>query len=235
MAFPLNLAKIIFEFNMIDDGAAVEQAEMGIWWDTGAVENQPDDWDDALLGLATIAYTSWADEMPAGFFVDGMTLANVTATHPDGALHLLNEQRYVPGTLWTGESPSNALPFQDTCVMSLYTYTPGTFIPNARRRRGRCYMPPMGSNVISASDPRGVMTQTALDGFIEGFGNMLTAINGYEYNSPETSTFQPGVLSREAQHLYRLTDLRVDNIVDTQRRRTKKLQRAYTSAPFVPA
>jgi hypothetical protein len=148
------------------------------------------------------------------FFSSAVELQQTIAGRYDTAEHVLNEQSHVSSLGdWVG-ADTHSLPWQTTMCVNIYSYTPGTFIPHNRRRRGRIYLPPMGVNALAA-DFSGEMVAgltTTMLGYVKNY------FQGY---SSTAAGWTLGVLSRVASHLYTATDLTTDDKFDTQRRRVK--------------
>jgi hypothetical protein len=159
-------------------------------------------------------HASWLGNVHPDFFSAAVELEQTIAGHYDASEHVLNEQSHVSASGdWVG-TDAHSLPWQTTMCVNIYSYTPGTFIPNNRRRRGRVYLPPMGTDAL-ANDFSGEMVAgltTTILGYVKAY------FQGY---STTSAGWTLGVLSRVASHLYTATDLTTDDKFDTQRRRVK--------------
>jgi hypothetical protein len=164
-------------------------------------------------------------------FPQAMTLHGAKARRVSAAGLTLAEQAAVPsGTAWAGTDP-NSMPWEVAVAMSLYSYTPGTFIPHGRRRRGRCYLGPMGTSNIQGDGPGYIKTAvvTALLGEFKAF---LHDGPGMGFVAGAPNQLDLGVFSRMDSHIYGLTDLRCNNKFDSQRRREKSLSQTWQTVSY---
>jgi hypothetical protein len=100
------------------------------------------------------------------------------------------------------------------CI-NIYTYTPGTFIPHNRRRRGRFFLPPFGVSALRAGESGEMVT--TLPALMLGY--MKAWLQGF---SATSNNWTLGVRSQAANAFYEATDLTTDDRFDTQRRRVNK-------------
>jgi hypothetical protein len=217
-----------FEFNL--SSTATEIAEIGFWASVDA-ETPADSaaWDTFLQALATFAVDQWHTSMPQDHFCADLSLSHVKAVHYDSAGHTLNEKQATPSSSWAGTGGA-ALPWQIAQVIGLYSYTPGTFISNARQRRGRVYLPGLSSALMAASGGTGgsgLLDVTKAEAMRDGVNDLLNAI--YAHFVGGSNVWTPCVFSRVGSHLWPITDLTTDVKADTQRRRTNKLDVARLS------
>jgi hypothetical protein len=229
MAVPANNAKITMTFALSTPAGAEDEAEVGLWgfFQAGA----PADYDATLLGLAEAARDKWVADIPKSDFSQAAELKTVSAIHYDATGHTANEQRAVTTTGdWIG-SQIRGLPWETSLVISLYTYTPGTFIANARRRRGRCYLPPLGASVL-ANNGSGFLPDADALNILTAFEAFLTDVRGVALAGGVN--WAPGVFSREDGAIRVLTDLGVDGKIDSQRRRQKSEIPVRQYLPYTP-
>lgn len=220
MATPSDNVFLLWSFEMDLDTTPTEIAQTGVWASPGdGFPVSSADWNTYLSDLAAAAADAWQANMAAGNFAAELKLKYAKAIHYDAAGHTANEGQHGPGTGWAGTGGA-ALPWQCAQVVGLYSYTPGSFIPQARRRRGRCYLPGL-STTMMASDGLGLMDSTKAVANRNNFKATLHAI-ATAMATPGRG-FIPMVYSRMDAHLYAVTDLTTDVKVDTQRRRANRL------------
>jgi hypothetical protein len=110
------------------------------------------------------------------------------------------------------------LPWETSLAASLYTYPRGTFVPQARRKRGRFYLPPMGADQLDASNS-GFFPDATIDA-------MLAEIVGFLQDSRETDvgavTGTLGVFSRVDGVIRDVIQVSMDAKYDSQRRRQNR-------------
>lgn len=208
--------KVTWKFQLRLGSADTEIAEIGVW---GIAEDSPiagSDWNTYLTALATRAAANWSSNVTAGNYSSHLRFGTCIATHYGLDGKTAYEQSVVHTPTWVG-SGGNSLPWQCAQVVGLYSYTPGTFIANARRRRGRVYLPGLSTSVLN-SDGSGLMTDAAATAQMTDFNALLKSL----HHTPIVGSFAfiPAVYSRVANHLYPITDVTTDVKVDTQRRRT---------------
>lgn len=234
MAQPAGLIRTVWNFSLQASGVPEETAQLGIVWEPSVAV------DDAvapavLAEMAIGAYAAWKSDIATEHYETAIVLETVTARLEStaGAALFQEVATVADADKWKGTGTAGSLPWQVSMVISLYTYTPSTFIPNGRRRRGRVYLPPYGTSVLNDGDTGEVSTSFCTDRMNE-FATMLADIQSHSYVSLSGLAPVPGVLSRTADHLYPITDLRVNTKLDTQRRRTKKLLQTWVTGPYSP-
>jgi hypothetical protein len=218
-------------FDLNDDSAAPQElAEFGIWGDyathpaTGAL------WDASLAITAQDAVDLWSSDIDPTHYSHGAKLKQARAIRADAAGHTVNEQVAVPGTAWTGDATSHSLPWGDSLVVSLYTYTPGSFIAHAGRRRGRVYPPPPNISILETTNQGTVHADTAL-AILNDFAGWLHAVED-AHAGTATEHWISGVLSTVGDMWNPLTDLAIDTKIDSQRRREKSQTTTRQSVTF---
>lgn len=227
-AWPLGLVLTKYQFGLYDDAGDVEQAEFGLWAYQDPAHLSTD-WDADLALLAQTAYESWVTRADTAWFTSFVKLDKVTASTFMTNSHTLAEQIYIPGTLWAGDASTGGLPWQVALRVGIYSYTPGTFIPNARRRRGGVNLPPMAKGMADNA-ANGALTNANVIAACTLIKNLMLDIEALTLpDSPDGSGLHPGVFSRGpykndpdvVPRIWEVTDLASDNKWDTQRRRTR--------------
>lgn len=167
-------------------------------------------WTDGEISL-TAAQSAWegflttylSGPMAALFSADVVTTGASTAeitvatgrqvTRVDGGVNL-------PGT-----STADMLPFQCAEVVSLRTFF------TAATARGRFYLPPMSVAHVT----NGRLTAAAVGTVADATQNMLLGL--------PSAGLTPVVYSRTARAAVTINRIKVDDVIDTQRRRRNKL------------
>lgn len=231
MPQPADLVKIVTVFDLLNDDTSVaEVAEFGMWGQLAGGDLGPAEWDPWLQDLAQLAVDKWSADISPGFYSHGAKLKQCRAIRADAAGHTVNEQVATPGTPWSGDATHNSLPWASTLVVSLYTYTPGSFIAHAGRRRGRVYPPPLNVSIITSTNQGTVSSADALS-YLNDFKGWLSDVSGAPVGSSVT-TWILGVLSVTGDMWNHVTDLAVDTKIDTQRRREKSQPAVRQSVSF---
>lgn len=231
MTQPDAMLLIEMQFQLYNDANVVEEfAQIGLWGDYDPITS-PTDLQDAMDDLAAFALSSWNTDMTKSRFHQGIEAKAVKVVKQDTSGHTERESIAVPsGTPWRGTGSGVALPWESAMVIGLYTYPRGTFIPGARRRRGRVYMPGLDSSGLSGGHS-GLLTSTYVSGILGDFktflGHLLThtLLHG-------TSSWHPGVFSRAASQINEVVQLSADNKVDVHRSRERQQSATITNLAF---
>lgn len=217
-------------FDLSSSAGVVDQAEFGIY---GVLTWTPGDdgaWTDVLQALATAGRGEWAGSFPKTLMSPGLSLNSCKATQQSTSGHaLLVAQDSSEGGSWAG-SASQSLPWEVAIVISTYSYPRGSFVPNARSRRGRAYLGPLGSNILISS-LTGEISITDAETLRDAFGDWLSALAGNIFGDSD-HRFVPSILSRHLVQSFPITQLSVDNKLDSQRRRQKTLPAVINSVDW---
>ena len=153
------------------------------------------------------------------------TLTELTLYAMDDTGHVINTEvgpakaTAVPTAAVDGASSGVVLPLQNTVALS--TRTPNT----TRRGRGRMYLPAMSVGPLGGSD--GLLTSAAA-GHIAGTGKTL--LNALKVGTfGVTAVVRPVVIGSPWTTYFRITQTRVGNVVDSQRRRRRQITETYES------
>lgn len=212
---PDNLVKITESFSLSGN---VEIAEWSTWWELTAEPGSPADWRTALQALAGGAHAAMEGFTTSGFSPAlELVFSKASLYGTDGKVKDEQVHAASPGD-WSPSS-GDSLPWSSALVVGLYTYTPGSFIPHSARRRGRVFLGPLSTSAIRAgeSGELGTGLQTTI---MNAFSTYLHAIAGTGLGGAWGPPV-PGVLSRVAGQFNHITDLVVDDRLDTQRSRTR--------------
>jgi hypothetical protein len=195
----------------------------------------PSNWASSLSDAADAYYTAWTANADDSVFRTSVTLDSVKVAHMDSTIHTQHEGIHTPGSPWAGTGTGASLPWQVAFCVGVYSYTPGTFIPDARTRRGRCYLPPMTVAVLDIPTKGTVSDSRVLD-TLTWFAQLISDVNTHVI-SGTTHAATAGVLSRRlhkaarpAPQLFSVTDVAADGVLDSQRRRTHQESRTRQSA-----
>ncbi len=198
MPQPADLVKVVTVFDLVNDDTSVaEIAEFAMWGKFATTPTGEALWNSTLQELAQLAVNKWS--------------ADIDPTH------------YSHGAkLWQGDATAHSLPWSSSLVISLYTYTPGSFIAHAGRRRGRVYPPPPNVTVLETTNQGTIHADTAL-AILNDFKGWLNDFQGVTL-TPDENVWVLGVLSKVGNQWNHVTDLAIDTKIDTQRRREKSQQ-----------
>jgi hypothetical protein len=228
MPQPPNLIKLTTQFDLYGGSGDIEDhAEFGIWGQV--VDGPPSPWDPFLEDLATFAAGQWVAVVDDARYSPATHLAGVVAGAYDGSGNLVAEQKFFNApTDWVGGA-DQSMPWAVSAVISLYTYQRGTFVVQGKSKRGRIYLPPLGTSVMgnTFTGEMGVGNATALR---DDVGTWLADIVGH--TGPGTFSFHPGVLSTTHNYFNQLAYLSVDTKLDTQRRRERQQLATISTVPW---
>jgi hypothetical protein len=227
MPFPEDMVYVRWEFAWNVGSTDIEIQDFGLW---GVVLNETigpfPDWQDVVDAIALKGVTSWVDHwLPAGF--TGRVIARrVVAYHYDqphaNVLHR-GEAAFSDDNSWAGTG--DALPPQTTVAVSTYAFDPSGFATQARRKRGRFYLP---TPARAQLDSDGELTSTNQNNILANAVAFCNAMSGALGVGTEVH-WRPYVNSVAGSMANEVTHLRVGRIVDTQRRRRNKLAEAYVT------
>ncbi len=223
MPQPADLVKVVTVFDLVNDDTSVaEIAEFAMWGKFATTPAGEALWNSTLQELAQLAVDKWSADIDPTHYSHGAKLKQVRAIAADSAGHTTFEQVATPGTAWQGDATAHSLPWSSSLVISLYTYTPGSFIAHAGRRRGRVYPPPPNVTVLETTNQGTIHADTAL-AILNDFKGWLNDFQGVTL-TPDENVWVLGVLSKVGNQWNHVTDLAIDTKIDTQRRREKSQQ-----------
>lgn len=202
-------------FDLFDGAVPIGIAEMTTWWRKGLAEGET--WDENCATLAAALLDGWQSNVHGELYSTAVHLRDATAIHPAPDGSALNKQ-IAAGATWVGSGNAQSLPWETSLVVSLYTYTPGTFVSHGRRRRGRNYLPPMDSGVLAGANSGFVSTATR-DEALADHKSFLMAVR---QSGSDDTQYALSVYSRVDGLLHLVTDLACDVRMDSQRRRERK-------------
>ena len=131
----------------------------------------------------------------------------------------------VPKAALDGANAGGLLPLQIAQVVSLRTNN------SSKRGRGRVYLPGMTSTSISGTN--GTMNATFRTNMLGTFKTLLEALSIGSGGSPPI--VRPVVIGSPWTTYYQVTEIRMGNLLDTQRRRRRQLEEVYTVAAITSA
>lgn len=233
MPIPENVCRVHLNWTLGSDEIAVSTFHMQLQHGAG----NDLDWSVAPNVLATKVAQKWATNMTsqAGLFGAAVALRDVSVYHLDATTEkTLDKGQFVLGgaTTWAG-SGGACLPFEVAVAVSLYAYTPGTFVPNRASLRGRFYLPPIDASALGNGAQAGRLGPSSQSALASALGNFA---NDIHHTSADQSGDNPlggedwwslGVLSRKRGEFHRVTTLRVGDVPDVQKRRRNKLAEGY--------
>lgn len=214
MAFPTDIWRIQYTFNLGSDG---EVAVTGFH----ARFNPGDlDLEESAAALAGRAAGAWKAGFDArvGDFPSSVVLANTAAYHvleAAGPTDAFSTGPVSGGDSWAGTA-ADSLPWETTLVMTTECIPVGTFQPQARRKRGRMYLPPMSPTVLAGTE--GFILNTKLPQLLTASLAWLEAWND-EVLGTQTRAV---VLSRTGAMATDIDHLSCDYQVDLQKRRQNR-------------
>lgn len=218
------------QFSLKQAGAELDVAECDTWWQVGA-PTTPASWPTFLQEFAQAAIDGWIAEVNHSFFPNSVSLKAAVASRCDDIGHVVDEKVVATSSGDYTGTGGNSLPWQIANAVGLYSYEPGTFVSNQRRKRGRIYLPPQASSELSDPDT-GEMVPAVATAIMEAINNWIVSVESAAYSGPPTVV--PGLVvlslgpytTAGSPAVYPVTWVRTDSVWDTQRRRRKELTSA---------
>lgn len=235
VTIPADCMKVNFVFDLYDTGTPVDQGVFGFHGQRIHFNGNPTDWADDVQALAQSMHDKWMSGMATSRWSPAVVMNRVDVYHLSTANKVLDKGSvpFSPVDEWVG-SAQQGLPWESALVVSLYDYAPGGFAQNARNRRGRFYMPPLGVSQITTYS--GVLTTDAQTNLLSAFSAWLNDVQGTHIGTPaptqENDYFNLGILSTVKSEIYAANYVRLGRVIDVQRRRRKSQEERYTSSPI---
>lgn len=235
VAIPQDMMFVRLNFDLASGGQPLEHAAVGFHGHRFHRTGNPTDWPANIQEVATKVRDKWIGNM-SGYksrLCTTVSAANVEAYHlyPTGKVQDKGMATFDGANAWAG-SASQSTPYQCALVLSMYAYTPGTFVPNSKYLRGRSFWPPPSPQLL---DTDGRLTVSAQSEMLQIFGGFFNDVQGMTIGGgsgvQEPDYFDLAVLSKTSQNFYPVTQLGVGRVVDTQRRRRRSLLEARTWTP----
>ena len=228
MAFEEDMVYLRWEFKW---GTTQEIQDTGLWCHLTHPTGMGLDWQVAVDAAAAKAVEAWHDSWGTVAFSKSVIGVRAIAYHYDAALKKVlhrGEAGFTGDNTWKGSAGTD-MPPENTLALSLWTFTPGSYVPNAARRRGRMYLPTLSFDQLGGD---GQLTQGQAGVWLDMAGEFFAALQGV-IQVPSDGHLRPRVVSRggnggpSAEATYPITWLRMGRVVDTQRRRRNKLPEQY--------
>lgn len=211
----MDLYQLVFKFELLALTSPADIAEFSLWM---AGVDGAEYGDPQLHSAAIGACHAWQDNVNQNHFSSAVEFSTVTARNFLANGHTNHEQVFVADGSWVGNAAGASLPWETSLCCSLYTYPRGSFIPNARRRRGRFYLPPMSSDQLENAN-----TGFYSDGELP---DLLSELQAFLHAAREDMVgVQVGdlvVYSRVDGASNNVTQLSIDAKFDSQRRRQNR-------------
>jgi hypothetical protein len=214
-ATPTTLIALTWKFALSKVGTDMDIAEFTVNCHKDSYE--PDD--AQLLKLADGGYKAWQGHIDPTLWCDNVFLVSVAGRTFSADGHTFREQVWTHGpTDWVGTATGAALPWETSMALGLYTYPRGSFVANARRKRGRIYLPPMAANVLDPSNS-GFFSNANLPTLLANLHEFMSHVGEDDIGA---SVVKPGVYSRVDGAIRDVTQLSLDAKIDSQRRRQNR-------------
>lgn len=227
------LVRVTFAFGLFEGSAQQEVAEPSVYFRAGAVPSDPAVTNAILNDMATAALASLVANVDTANHSATVQALHCRVALEDTAGHTLFEKIVAAaGALaWQGTGAAACLPWSSSLVISLYGYTPGEFDPFGKSKRGRMYLPPFATTVMH-NDGTGKLAIALCGDLVDQWGQVLQELQQHDYSG--FPTFSPVLVinSRRQVQAFPVTHLRVDNKLDTQRRRERQQLFDLATAPY---
>lgn len=171
---------------------------------------------------AAVAWRSWASGTGSGFSIDSTIDKVTTRVISVAGLSTDIAESAVPAG--AGGGVSTNVPNQCTVVLSLLTGKPG------RGNRGRMYLPTLSLSIGS----KGRLNTGAAALMLGPAKKLIDDLNLALQVGPTSSDNRIGIQSKVGPHATQVTEVRMGDVVDTQRRRRDALVENYATASVNP-
>lgn len=215
----------VFTYNrLVIAGQLYQQERFNCTWHFGGFGDSPDSFNDLTDAVGAIA--AYFSGLPNSNLLLS-TLGNGAAIN-EVTLSAVNDGRTVNVASATvshaASTQSSVQPPQVAVVTSLLTDN------NTRSGRGRFYWPVLGSSSVSSGrfSPNRGQWLTTVDEAFDQVANILQTVAG-----GDLALHAPVIYSRKNQWTDLITRLRVNNVLDTQRRRSWSLIPASTTVDYI--
>jgi hypothetical protein len=178
-----------------------------------------------LAGLAHDLYDVFHDDIwhsstTESFFNDSSNLGGCSAYSLDTGGHVLDMATYTPGSPEPG-AHTGALPSEVAIVLTWLTARDG------RSYRGRSYLPGISTAAVNAD---GVMATATTEALAAAGAQYLVDANLLSYGTGGAASMHFAVLSNKKETTTAITECKVGNVFDVQRRRRNGAVEEYSVA-----
>jgi hypothetical protein len=224
MSTPLDCYSLTYQFYLYRVTTHEDLAEFTLWYDTDGAEYG----DAELAHAAAGGAKAWTDNVSPLSWASNVLFHEVVATAYKANGHTNAVQTAPPPSAWVGTSVAPALPWETSLACSLYTYPRGAFVSDAKRKRGRFYLPPMASDQLDHSNS-GFFENSTINALLTELHTFLEASQENELGA-KIGTLS--VFSRADSVLRAVTQISIDAKFDSQRRRQNRETAGYITASF---
>jgi hypothetical protein len=223
MPVPENVVRASIRWNLPQGEVAVNTIHVWIDHGTGETLDFSGGATQAVADKVLSHFTSAFGPIK-GRFSSGVSVSRVDAYHLQASTgHTLDKATAIPSSApaVTGTNAGAMLPPQVSVVASLYGYHIGEYVINNKNRRGRIYLPGLGTDQadLFGRFVGSTAIANAMKAFIDGVsGDHIDSFLGFPGGD-----LVPIVLSRATATKAPIQQIRVDDVFDTQRRRSNAL------------
>lgn len=217
----------------LTQGEEEAQFQITCWrhHETGNIVDWPADTQFMCEGFADRFTTAFPviDQL----FTTDVLFDYVKATHIDTAGLALDQAQValgVGGVGLPGTSGSDSLPYEVAMAVSLYAYTPGTFVTNRARKRGRFYLPPMHTAIMSSDGRVSGGTPTTIQTWADAFLEDVQGMPAHDQPVGAVDHMDVVIASGVAGENFQVQFSRTGNVPDVQRRRRRSQIEVYTTS-----
>lgn len=217
------IVRVTFVYGLVNGTSVEDFAEHSLVYQAASVPTDPAVTDAILMDMADAALASQAANVAPNHWSPSIQCAHVRVAleGTDGKTLFEKIVQAVDDLAWVGTGSATSLPWSSSLCVSLYAYEPGTFSPFGKSQRGRFYLPPPSIDVLLA-DGTGEVNPTVSAGIRDQWAQVAKELQEHDYSG--FPAFAPALVvnSRRLGEAFPVTFVRVDNKLDTQRRRSKQ-------------
>jgi len=236
MAYPDEVARVSLLWSANQDDWPNELAVNTFWVYHRHYTGNGWDWSQAPQEIADdIAQklvTHWSaisGTVGSGYQIHAVKCAKVDAAGKD---EYVGEHSVSGGTL-AGTGSSGVLPPEVACCLSLWGYSPGSFVTRPGTKRGRMYLPYIPQ---TACDSHGKVSTGYASDVLTGWGAFLNDVQGMHVGTSQAANdadyTRVVVVSKASATWTQVGLLTVDNHFDSQRRRQHQAPATRSSTPL---
>lgn len=233
VAIPEDVVRCRLVFSLGTGRSQPEQAILGFHLHRAHSAGVPVDWPADTQTIAEKVRDKWITRVGNSALFPGDTKGVVSeAYHLNAANgHALDKgaSPFDSGHAWSGFG-GDSLPFETSCAVSLYGYTPGTFGVDQRTQRGRFYLPPFATTAMGTGNEAGLFSALKIGQVSDLMTAFLNDVQGMHVPDVGTGLYDPMnlvILSRTKGAIHQVERIRVGHVPDSQRRRRRSQAETY--------
>lgn len=226
---PEDVCKVRLVFDLNPGGTSQDQAVMGWHMKLHHIPANNDPWPTLVQQVADKTLQKWKARITdTTNWSTTVKLARSEVYHlaaVDGKALDKGMAAAAGATAWAGTATAGSLPYEVACAVSLYGYTPGSFDPNGKFKRGRFYLPPFVKDFMGSGTEDGYFSTSRVGGVQPQILAFLNDVQGMKVGAddalPTASHMDLVIVSRARTLATQVATIRFGKRPDSQRRRQR--------------